>query len=178
MYAEIGIPIFIGDFNVNLLNNHGDIRGPLFRKFMNDTNMVAVNMLDNCLGAKLYRMEIVMKHYLTIFVCRPNILTVQSNVKSLMIFVYNEFKLPKVSSHKPLTGARLENVTNSSLTDDIMSKSMMCSSLDKGGIDKTYQDLIDVIQSASASLPVSKFKPYFKPYLNTETLWKINAPFG
>ena len=53
IYSEQGIVVLMGDFNTSCIKNgKTDTRCLYFNQFLYDTNLIAVNTIDKCTGAK------------------------------------------------------------------------------------------------------------------------------
>ena len=192
MYSEIGVPIFIGDFNANLLKTRVDSRVQYLKNFLRDTHCTAVNTLPICRGAKNSFVSYDGCHSSMIdYVCLPN--DYIDCVSECVILDDNSLN---VSRHRPICLTLLlpgpisginPSVTHKrqfiwskisendklmylyELTECLKSRNVTCCPLNStDDIDSTYNDLTAAILDTSVNLPTYSFKPHLKPYWSHE----------
>ena len=193
MYSINGTVVFMGDFNSNCLrDNNINTRDGYFKRFLRDTNFVAVNTLDMCSGAQNTfvsydnRCETLIDYILVPTECTDAILhceIVDDNCLNVSrhrpVYCCLEIHTHYINA-KPTDkeyGINWKKIKQSdiyyyqellkcSVDLNYASNSVLGTEYD---VDNMYKVITNTLTSISEScLPKSKFKHHLKPYWNTE----------
>ena len=192
MYSQLGIVIFMGDFNSNLLqrNVEKDTRNSAFSCFLRNTNLVAVNMLPTTQGARMSFVSYDGQHetlldYILVPVEKAdcvlhseiaddNCLNVSRHRPVLSYLKLADavaMTLPPVSSvsWKKVNSFHIEQYQCGLRNDASLQNAVITSIRNTGDIDLLCSTISSSVQSnGDIHFPKSNFKSHLKPYWNSD----------
>lgn len=196
LYSDRGIVVLMGDMNVNLLQSalHQNISGrkSYFLNFLHENNLVSLNTLGNCKGAKSSFVsydnscESLIDHILLpcdklYYVCDCEIsdddcLNVSRHRPIFCRIRTPEYqRLPYYSSNdisiswRKVTGETTDEFKTCLSSNEVLRNLQNCDINTKDAIDSAYCNLVNEVKNTALQcFPIKQFKHFLKPYWSDE----------
>lgn len=192
MYSESGTVLFLGDYNAQIDTSSNRTRDVLLCKFLTDTNLIPVNTLPSCKGAKFsyvsYDNEF---HTLIDFICVPvefldcvrtceiiddNCLNVSRHrpVLANLLILSNNIHGETIENDtginwRKCTQRNVDNYINLLKADSDIKNLVTSTDCNMNSINTAYDLLSDrLVKYAAECFPKKKYVKFLKPYWNSE----------
>lgn len=196
LYSDKGLVVIMGDVNANILSAkfRKDLnnRSRYVLKFLNENNLVSVNTLDICTGARssfvsydntcesiidhilfpietvhyVYSCEICMGDALNVSRHRPVICRIRipaQSAESPNICAENNLNWRKVNAHS------IDCYKENLMLNDTLDSLSKCDFDSDIKVDKAYSEFVQEVKAvAKQHFPVKKYRHYLKPYWTSE----------